>query len=323
MDGLRGIAAMLVVLRHVLRSDVFGMQWFHEVQLGRMGVQLFFVISGFVICALLTDLAADRRTLARFMARRMVRLTPPYFAAIALVLVLFEILERVNPAGAYLQPRADLLLCSIAYVCSPLGLPLYLNVGWSLEIEVQFYLLACCLVPLALALGPRTAWLAAAFLAAIAPLTPVVTALYHAPAFVLGMSIVAYRRGVVGLPAFALISLGLGAYSGATLTEPETGAILALGALAIALRLRMPAALVWLGGISYSLYLVHTPLGPAFVSGVKRAGLPMDGPWPWLWAALAIGGAIVVAWLMHRFVEIPALRWSRKIAVGSPSRAPA
>ena len=319
VDGLRGLAVMLVVLRHIPRADVFGVQWFHALNLGSMGVQLFFVISGFVIGALLTDRESDLRTLPRFMARRMVRLTPPYLAAIALVLVLIEISKRLNPAGTYLELRPDLLLCSLAYLCYPLGLPLYLNVGWSLEIEVQFYLIACLIVPLALARGARTAWPTAVCLLALAPLAPEMTAFHYAPPFVLGMAIVAYQRGVLGRLAFAGVSVGLSAYWGAVLREPETGTILALGALAIALKVRMPAVLVWLGGISYSLYLVHVPLGSPFVSAVKRWGLPIDGLWPWLWCGLAIAGSIVAAWLMHRFVEVPATRWSRAIAVPEPA----
>jgi len=317
VDGLRGLAVLLVVLWHVLRADVFGVHWFHALNLGRMGVQLFFVISGFVIGALLSDREFDLRALARFMMRRMVRLTPPYFAAIALALALFEIFRRANPAGVYLELRPDLLLCSLAYLCYPLGLPLYVNVGWSLEIEVQFYLLACCSVPLVLARGARTAWLTAACLVAIAPFAPEVTALRYAPPFVVGMAIVAYRRGTLGLPVFALLSVGLSAWWGAFLGEPETGTILALGALAIALEVHMPAALVWLGGISYSLYLVHVPLAPAFVSAVKRGGYPVDGLWMWLWCGTAIAAAIAVAWLLHRYVEAPATRWSRAIAVRS------
>jgi peptidoglycan/LPS O-acetylase OafA/YrhL len=106
VDGLRGVAVMLVVLRHVLRSDVFGMHWFHSLQLGSMGVQLFFVISGFVIGALLSEAPPDPRTLGRFMARRLVRLSPPYYAAIALALVLFQLYGRVNPTGSYLRAAA-------------------------------------------------------------------------------------------------------------------------------------------------------------------------------------------------------------------------
>src|SRR5262245_47969822 len=112
---------MLVVLRHVLRSDVFGLHWFHSLNLGRMGVQLFFVISGYVIGALLTNHAAELRTTARFMARRLVRLSPPYYAAIALTLAFYEVFRRVHPAAHYPELRADLLGCSFAYLCYPLG----------------------------------------------------------------------------------------------------------------------------------------------------------------------------------------------------------
>lgn len=325
VDGLRGLAVMLVVLRHVLRSDVFGELPVHSLNLGRMGVQLFFVISGFVIGALLTDRTPGLRAAPRFMARRMLRLSPPYFAAIALALLLFEVASRVNPTGSYLGLQPDLLACSLAYVCWPLGLPLYLNVGWSLEIEAQFYLAACVLVPLALAGGARTAWLAAACLLSLAPFVREEFALHYAPPFLLGMALVAHRRGAIGLHALVLISLCLGAYWAAVLREAETGVMVALGALAIALRIRMPAPLVWIGGISYSLYLVHVPLAPLFVSGLRRFGLPVLGAWTWLWCAVAIGGSIAVAWLMHRFVEVPATRWSRTIAPASaaPARATA
>jgi hypothetical protein len=315
VDGLRGVAALLVVFRHLLRPDLVGEQWFHGINLGRMGVQLFFVISGFVIGALLTDRAAGLRTAPRFMARRMVRLTPPYFATIALVIALLELRRHVNPAGVYFELRPDWVLCSLAYACYPLGLPLYLNVGWSLEIEVQFYLIACLLVPLALVRGARSAWPTAACLLALAPIAPREAAFRYAAPFLLGMAIVAQRRGVLGLPAFALLCVGLGAYWGALLGEAETGATVALGALAIALGVRMPAGLVWLGGISYSLYLLHVPLGQPLLGVLTRSGLPMGAAWPWLWCGVAIAGSIAAAWLLHRFVEAPATRWSRAISV--------
>jgi len=319
VDGLRGVAVLLVVLRHILRSDLVGLQWFHQLNLGRMGVQLFFVISGFVIGALLTERASGPaqglRQLPRFMARRMVRLSPPYFAAIALVLALLEVARRLNPAGTYFELRADWLACSLAYVCYPLGLPLYLNVGWSLEIEVQFYLLACGLVPLALARGALTAWPAAAALLALAPFAPETTAFRYAAPFLVGMTLVAYRRGALGLPVALLCCAALCAFFGVQVGELETGATLALGALAIALGLPLPRALVWVGGISYSLYLVHVPLGPPFLGAVRRFGLPFGGLFAWGWCAVAIAGVIVAAWLFHRFVEKPATRWSHAIRV--------
>jgi peptidoglycan/LPS O-acetylase OafA/YrhL len=64
-----------------------------------MGVQLFFVISGFVIGALLATAsgACERRRAS--WRRRMLWLGPPYLAALALALAPFEIASRVNPTG--------------------------------------------------------------------------------------------------------------------------------------------------------------------------------------------------------------------------------
>jgi peptidoglycan/LPS O-acetylase OafA/YrhL len=321
VDGLRGVAVMLVVLRHVLRSDVFGMHWYHSLELGRMGVQLFFVISGYVIGALLTNQPSDLRTLGRFMARRMVRLSPPYYAAIALSIALTVIYRRVYPAGHYVDLRPDLLLCSLSYVCYPLGMEMYIPVGWSLELEVQFYLFACAIVPLAFWLGAPAAWLAGAALLAISPFAPMETALRYAPPFVIGMAIVAHRRGALGLPLFAAITVAIAGVWAAMLGDPGTGAVIALGALAIAIGVPMPAPLVWLGGISYSLYLIHEKLGPPIVRGVKLLGWPtMDVGWMSLWAGLAIAGCIAAAWLFHRFIEAPAVRWSHAIRVAPASR---
>jgi peptidoglycan/LPS O-acetylase OafA/YrhL len=317
VDGLRGVAVMLVVLRHVMRTDVFGLHWFHSVQLGRMGVHLFFVISGYVIGALLTNQPSDLRTLGRFMARRLVRLTPPYYVAIALSIALTTaIYQHVYPTGHYVDLRPDLLLCSLSYVCYPLGLDMYVPVGWSLEIEVQFYLLACGIVPLAVWLGAPAAWLAAAALLALSPLVPATTALYYAPPFVIGMAIVALRRGALGLPLFVAITAAIAAGWAWMLADPWTGAIVALGGLAIAVRFPMPRPLVWIGGISYSLYLTHEKLGPPFVRGIKKLGFStVDTGWLILWTGLAVAGCIAAAWVMHRLVELPAVRWSHAVRV--------
>ena len=321
VDGLRGVAAMLVVLRHVLRSDVFGMHWLHSLELGRMGVQLFFVISGYVIGALLTNRPSDLRGLGSFIARRLVRLSPPYYVAIALSIALTVIYRRVYPTGHYADLRPDLLLCSLTYSCYPLGMDLYVPVGWSLELEVQFYLLAGCIVPLAVRLGAPAAWIAAAALLAVSPLAPMTTALRYAPPFVIGMAIVAHRRGALGFPLFAALTAAIAGGWAALLGDPWTGATIALGALAIAVGVPMPAPLVWLGGISYSLYLAHEKLGPPFVRGVKLLGFPtLDTGWLVLWSGLAVAGCIAAAWLLHRFVEMPAVRWSHAIRVAPASR---
>jgi peptidoglycan/LPS O-acetylase OafA/YrhL len=198
VDGLRGVAVMLVVLRHVLRSDVFGMQWFHSLELGRMGVQLFFVISGYVIGALLTNQPPTCARSAASWRGDWCDSRRPTTRRSRCPIALTVIYRRVYPAGHYVDLRPDLLLCSLSYVCYPLGMEMYVPVGWSLELEVQFYLFACAIVPLVFWLGAPAAWLAAALLLVATPFTPFASALHYAPPFVIGMAIVAHRRGALG-----------------------------------------------------------------------------------------------------------------------------
>lgn len=311
VDALRGVAALLVVVYHI--CDVLDAQWFHSLNLGRMGVQLFFVISGFVIGALLIESNPGWAHMARFLGRRMARLAPPYSVATLGGMVLFVLFKHFYPAGHFLRPSWEVLLCSLTYTCYPLGLPAYVEVSWTLELEVQFYLVAVCLMPLVVRYGARAGWPLSALLLVVSLFVPAVFALNYAVPFLLGMAIVAYRRGGLSLPAYLLIDAALAAYWGWHLDEPETGATVGLGAAAIALGQRLPAALRWLGSISYSLYLVHVPFGVRALSTARKLHVPMEGPWLWWWCIVAIANSIFVAYLMHRFVEKPAIRWSRRI----------
>jgi peptidoglycan/LPS O-acetylase OafA/YrhL len=60
--------------------------------------------------------------------------------------------------------------------------------------------------------------------------------------------------------------------------------------------------------VSYSLYLVHVPLGGRVVNLMTRFA---DGVWQlWAISLLATGFSLIVAWLFWRWVEVPSQRWS-------------
>jgi peptidoglycan/LPS O-acetylase OafA/YrhL len=152
MDGLRFIAIAMVVLFH-LNSYLMAKASFYEhgpnssdwlcrsALVGFHGVELFFVISGFILAL---PFAAHRLTgslpvsLRSYYLRRLTRLEPPYFVTL-LFLASF---------GAWLRPASlsgirGHLAASLFYVHNlAYGAPSsLLGVAWSLEIEVQFYLL--------------------------------------------------------------------------------------------------------------------------------------------------------------------------------------
>lgn len=160
LDGLRGVAILLVFLFHAIARPGY---WF--LNGGFLGVDLFFVLSGFLITMLLVR-EWDRNgkiSLPRFYRRRALRLLP----ALAAMLVGFVILttavgERLQRFGIPWHPRSALitpLLLSAGYVSNIAqgwlgqGVPSSVRQLWSLATEEQFYLLWPALLILALRFG--------------------------------------------------------------------------------------------------------------------------------------------------------------------------
>ena len=154
IDGLQFLAILAVVLFHMwgnFQHHAAGIvaipNWFavpgHMLGNGFYGVQLFFVISGFVLGLPFArqHLRKGRPvSLAAYFKRRLFRLEPPYLINLCLLFVLSAlILGRIDPAKTYGN-----LLASMAYVHNVIyGDGSRINyVAWSLEIEVQFYILA-------------------------------------------------------------------------------------------------------------------------------------------------------------------------------------
>ncbi|MFO0626354.1 MAG: acyltransferase family protein, partial [Polyangiales bacterium] len=91
IDGLRGLAAVSVMIYHYCTSDMRGYlaavlpAWFMAAsRKGWLGVQVFFVLSGFVIAYAIGRREVDLPAAARFALRRQVRLDPPYWVSLAL-----------------------------------------------------------------------------------------------------------------------------------------------------------------------------------------------------------------------------------------------
>lgn len=146
VDGLRFIAISIVVLQHISQSlpqsgqDTFGVRLINE---SIFGVELFFVISGFILALPFKShaLGLSRPVdIKAYYLRRLARLEPPYLLSLLLVAVGLAI------AGRPLSDVALHLIPSFFYVSLPIHgqfHPLAINsVTWSLEVEVQFYIIA-------------------------------------------------------------------------------------------------------------------------------------------------------------------------------------
>ncbi len=155
IDGLRGIAAMLVVFFHLygnLKESVSG--WLPNfvgtvIAHGYLGVNIFFVISGFVIALSLSDKKIGLNFVGRFFLRRSLRLDPTYWLNIALAILLIYITGFLFPdLGHRALPSVGETVAHLFYAQNLLGYGNIVAVYWTLCLEIQFYIFFIVLLAL-------------------------------------------------------------------------------------------------------------------------------------------------------------------------------
>ncbi|GAA5003707.1 hypothetical protein GCM10025734_41260 [Kitasatospora paranensis] len=171
LDGLRFVAVLMVVLYHYV---AYGSDWgrsraelfpvlYRPAAYGWLGVQLFFLISGFVIC-----LSCWGRSLSDFLTSRVVRLFPAYWFAVLLTTTVVALI----PGGTRPRPGRD-ILTNLTMMEYPFGAPYVDGVYWSLWVEGRFYLIFAVVVAFGLTYRRVLAfcllWAAAGVLATAAP----------------------------------------------------------------------------------------------------------------------------------------------------------
>jgi peptidoglycan/LPS O-acetylase OafA/YrhL len=138
LDTLRGVAILGVLFLHGIYSSTNGMKfggparWFIEItQPGWLGVNLFFVLSGFLITGILLDSKANSRYFANFYTRRALRILPAYYSLLILLAIVHQ------GSWAYL----GLCFFYLANVTTLFGVPEDYGPLWSLAVEEHYYLL--------------------------------------------------------------------------------------------------------------------------------------------------------------------------------------
>ena len=146
LDGVRGIAIVLVLFFHCFQKvNLYPFNFISEI--GWVGVDLFFVLSGFLITGILVDTKGKSRYLISFFTRRALRIFPLYYLTLLLVYIVLK-----NPSLAHHNPIFDArhLKTYIYYLTftqnlyfsfNGWGVTDFLNHFWSLAVEEQFYLL--------------------------------------------------------------------------------------------------------------------------------------------------------------------------------------
>lgn len=327
IEGLRGISILLVLLFHA------GLPWTPG---GFVGVDVFFVISGFLITGKLwrESQQPGGLNITKFYAWRIRRLLPAALVAVSVItlvgLLLSAPLDRselaADGAASALSLANMRFIGSVDYFAATASPSPFLHF-WSLSVEEQFYLVWPALILLLTWRGGGLRRLIAALLIGVVAsfaLSLWLTDASPARAFYLLPTRV-WQLGVGGLLALiglvgtsqraggvAWVGLAAIVVSGAALTAdlpyPGLAALLpTVGAVALLyggaapggpVRLLTTAPLRLLGKISYSLYLWHWPLLVLPIMFLER---PLTGAE----VVVSIAAAIGVSWLSWRFVEQP------------------
>lgn len=151
LDGLRGVAVMAVLTCHFFVPELSSTAPYLELALskwvggiarhGDLGVEIFFVLSGFVIAHSLGDHAVTPRFAARFIARRAVRLDPPYYMTLGLMLMIVAANRHDGLLGAWRTYGGwSGALSNLFYLQVLLHQRTPLDISWTLCLEIQFYL---------------------------------------------------------------------------------------------------------------------------------------------------------------------------------------
>jgi len=303
LDALRGFAALAVAVFHYTNRAAHAGHPLFPFAFGAHGVQLFFCISGFVIYWTLER----SRTLTDFAVSRFSRLYPTYWCALVL-LILLDALSGVRPWwGGYARDAA--------MVQTFLGWPDVDIVYWTLGIELAFYVwMAAVFATRSMHRMVMVAmiWLAICIVCGLTHVTSLAPWLIyeHAPYFLAGVMFYRIRcegwRWPYGL---VIIAAGL-AVCVISQTPLLVSVVFGIFALAISGKLGwiVNRATVWLGTVSYSLYLTHRAFGGWILGRLLNADVP-----GYLALMLALSAAIALASLVTVVIERPALRAIRAL----------
>ena len=332
IDGLRGVAVLLVVLFHAGCASVPG---------GFAGVDIFFVISGYLISGIVArELEAGHFSFAGFYTRRIQRICPALFAVLACSIIAGFLLLIPGDLRSFGRSAVSAVLfysnwhfyTQVGYFDGP-AIEKPLLHTWSLAIEEQFYLLwPVALSALYLAFGRRVLPKVTFVLLCLSLATAEITlqqdqpqAFYLLPCRAWELLLGAYlalapfpqfRRlaasllGIAGLSAIAYAALAFDtntSFPGLSAAFPCLGAAFLIAAgmdpATPSSRLLSFLPIKFVGRISYSLYLIHWPLFAFAHLALDRALTAQER----IFIVLA---SLLLAAISYRFVEQPARRAS-------------
>ena len=344
IDFLRGLACLSVIAFHFLHRGQQG-GWLTELTyawlqpfatLGHLGVHLFFMISGFVIL-----MSARGSTVRGFIASRVARLYPAFWVGVLLT----ALVAWVSGSEAFAVTPGQ-VLANLTMVPQWVQVEFVDGAYWSLAVELQFYLMVIAL--LHFGQMRRVEWWAAGWLVigsvnAVRRMYPLEFWLdaRWASLFVAGMLFYRIsRKGWNGQRYLLLLwAYGLSVWYGWTgAMEARLGqepvllgqpmqVVLCLTFFHLVfvaivngrLKMRASPLVYWFGVLTYPVYLLHQNIGYIALMAPAPGWQAIDFH---LRVLVTLAVIVLVAWLIHRWIERPLSKWLRAaIDPAAPRRA--
>lgn len=333
---LRALAAIMVVMTHANhKAMIYNVDLLNFIKIGGSGVDLFFIISGFIMC-LTVD--RNRQSFTSFMKARVVRIAPLYWILTSVSLAIYLIApDLINSSST----RPTSIFSSFTLI--PHGNPYLINNAWTLSYEFFFYLifaaflftknhqkLFASITLIALVIGGlifppvHPKWI----------LNPA-TFITNPILIEFAMGIVAYKvvtNKMISIKIASVITiialiLLLACNFGHPLLPTSFGRVVTYGIPMfllfigfVSLESKMPKINLFyqLGMSSYALYLVH----PFILSGVtivmRKLGLINIGP---LYVTALVVGSAIAGFLCYKFIEMPIDRFLKTKIKNKPVTA--
>ncbi|WP_371619451.1 acyltransferase family protein [Streptomyces sp. NBC_00454] len=330
LDGLRLVAALMVVVYHYA---ALSRPWGHDpatifptlqnfAQFGWLGVEIFFVVSGFVIC-----MSVWGRTVGDFAISRVSRLFPAYWVAVPLTALVVKIWPEVHSIRGWDDVLVNLTMLQAGNNTRNID-----DVYWTLFVELKFYVLMAVVVLCGVTYRNMVVfcgvWTVAAALAPSlgSPLLAAFAMPTYAPFFIAGIAFYLMRRYGSNPMLWAIVlmqlllsqryvhyrmEINLGKAAADLLPTWPVRLIMIAGfgiIAAIALGAFDKIQWKWLstaGAITYPFYLIHMYIGMTLIHHFRNR-VPA--------AVLLVSVTVlmmVTAWLIHRLVERPVGKWLR------------
>lgn len=348
LTALRGLAAFLVMILHVV-GGAAGNPVSGPVagalrcitDFGAIGVDIFFVISGYCISSSVMSFMSRGRSAWTFLLDRCVRILPVFWVALALAILSSLLIDLMMGRSV---PK---LVCENGFewlghlflVDVFLGLSPAMDVTWTLSHEFVFYALAGLVIVSARTRGTRYVSFTIILAMVVASMggwsSGIFLPLRFLPEFMCGILVfIASRRPKLAWPVMAsLVALVAIYWFGARLHDTnhahlqvfrfgELPARMSAAALFACLLILVQPNDGWisrqtlvrpfsfLGTISFSLYLIHVPASQPVINGLARI-LPIHALSGVFLIIISIMVALISGWLLNKWVEIPIEAWRR------------